>query len=397
MDCFVLLFEAVPDPRAENARHDLCEVLFIALASMLCGAESCADMAEFGRAKEPALRRVLRLEHGIPSHDTFSGVFRLLDAERFEAVFREFMAAFAVEVAGRDRVVALDGKSLCGAFEAGCRATPLHLVSAWAADGRLVLGQRKAQGRAEVDAALELVALLRLDGTIVTADALHCHRAMAEAIGRRGGDYALVVKGNRGPIYAAAKSLADAADPATAASLARRDHGRFEERRCLVAPVPAELQEQLAFPGLAAVARIDSLRRIDGREECATRYVLLSTILEPDSALNVVRAHWGIENRLHWVLASSSTRTAPGPEKTMPPKTSHSSGASPSTSSRPTPTRPPYDERSSVQDGRTTTSSTSSHKCDSPARKRERGELRHPAPLPRTWEREGPAAVAAGG
>jgi predicted transposase YbfD/YdcC len=302
MDRFVALFGELPDPRAENARHELCELLFIALAATLCGAESCADMAEFGRAKQAALRRVLRLAHGIPSHDTFSRVFRLLDPERFEAAFRGFMAAFAAAAPRTDGVVALDGKSLCAAFEAGARSTPLHLVSAWAADGRLVLGQRLAQGRAEVEAALELVGLLRLEGTIVTADALHCHREMAQAIRDRGGDYALAVKGNRGPIYEAAKALVDGAEPQAETSRAEQAHGRFEERRCVVAAVPPELAKRLKFPGLAAVARLDGLRRLDRREERVTRYFLLSRQLAPDAALNVVRSHWGIENRLHWVL-----------------------------------------------------------------------------------------------
>lgn len=302
MDRFVALFGELPDPRAENARHELCELLFIALAATLCGAESCADMAEFGRAKQAALRRVLRLAHGIPSHDTFSRVFRLLDPERFEAAFRGFMAAFAAAAPRTDGVVALDGKSLCAAFEAGARSTPLHLVSAWAADGRLVLGQRLAQGRAEVEAALELVGLLRLEGTIVTADALHCHREMAQAIRDRGGDYALAVKGNRGPIYEAAKALVDGAEPQAETRRAEQAHGRFEERRCVVAAVPPELAKRLKFPGLAAVARLDGLRRLDTREERVTRYFLLSRQLAPDAALNVVRSHWGIENRLHWVL-----------------------------------------------------------------------------------------------
>ena len=302
MDRFVALFGELPDPRAENARHELCELLFIALAATLCGAESCADMAEFGRAKQAALRRVLRLEHGIPSHDTFSRVFRLLDPERFEAAFRGFMAGFAAAAPRTDGVVALDGKSLCGAFESGARSTPLHLVSAWAADGRLVLGQRLAQGRAEVEAALELVGLLRLEGTIVTADALHCHRKMAQAIRERGGDYALAVKGNRGPIYEAAKALVDGAEPQAETRRAEQAHGRFEERRCVVAAVPPELAKRLKFPGLAAVARLDGLRRLDTREERVTRYFLLSRQLAPDAALNVVRSHWGIENRLHWVL-----------------------------------------------------------------------------------------------
>jgi hypothetical protein len=138
MQALGLFFASVPDPRAGNARHDLSELLFIAFAAVLCGAESCADMAEFGCAKAAALRQVLRLRHGIPSHDTFSRVFRLLDPVPFAAAFRKFTAAFAAHRSGQvgtaGRCVAVDGKSLAGAFESGARATPLHLVTAWATD-----------------------------------------------------------------------------------------------------------------------------------------------------------------------------------------------------------------------------------------------------------------------
>src|SRR5689334_19422872 len=129
-------FRRLADPRAGNARHDLLEVLVIALAAVLCGAETCSDMAEFGQAKEDLLRLFLRLEHGIPSHDTFSRVFRLLDPEAFEAAFRRFMAGFAEQLRG---VIAIDGKALRGAFETGRRTTPLQLVNVWAAEARLAI------------------------------------------------------------------------------------------------------------------------------------------------------------------------------------------------------------------------------------------------------------------
>ncbi len=135
MQALGLFFASVPEPRARNARHDLSELLFIAFAAVLCGAESCEDMAEFGCAKEAVLRQVLRLRHGIPSHDTFSRVFRLLDPVPFAAAFRRFTAAFAAHLSGQvgtaGQCVALDGKSLAGAFESGAKATPLHLVTAW--------------------------------------------------------------------------------------------------------------------------------------------------------------------------------------------------------------------------------------------------------------------------
>ena len=130
------IFREVPDPRADNARHNLVDILVIALAAVLCGAESCADMAEFGCAKQGLLQQLLGLEHEIPSHDTFSRVFRLLDPKAFEPVFRHFMAEFAKELHG---VVAVDGKALRGAFEQGRKTTPLQLVNVWAVEARLAM------------------------------------------------------------------------------------------------------------------------------------------------------------------------------------------------------------------------------------------------------------------
>jgi predicted transposase YbfD/YdcC len=223
----------LPDPRAANARHDLLEVLVIALAAVLCGAAACSDMADFGRAKEDLLRRFLRLENGIPSHDTFSWVFRLLKRPAFEAAFRRFMAAFArangLTLTG---VVALDGKALRSAFERGQSESPLHLVNVWAVEARMALAQHKAPGRNETAGALEVLELLSLEGCIVTTDALHCHRAMATTILERGGDYVLAIKGNRGPLFAAVlRQLARSGKRSTAEQLEPSTHGRREQRR----------------------------------------------------------------------------------------------------------------------------------------------------------------------
>lgn len=303
-----VMFAAVPDPRAGNARHDLAEVLVIAFAAVLCGAETCCDMALFGRSKEALLRQMLRLEHGIPSHDTFSRVFRLLDPIAFEAAFRRFTAGFAERLAGMSgllgQVVAIDGKSLRGAVEAGARTTPLHLVTAWAAESRLVLAQRRAVGRRETAAALEVVALLDLLGATVTADALHGSRAMAKAVRARDGDYALVIKGNRGPLHAAMRDLLAAA-PTPLTQVARTSdlsHGRAEEREAVVLPVPDDWPTRFGFAGLTAVARIDSARRQGPKEERQTRYIALSRLLPAAEVLRVVRAHWTIENGQHWSL-----------------------------------------------------------------------------------------------
>jgi len=305
MGKFKKLFRRLPDPRADNARHDLLEALFIALAAVLCGAESCSDMADFGRSKEGLLRLFLRLEHGIPSHDTFSRVFRLLKPQAFETAFRRFMAAFAatngLNLTG---VVAVDGKALRGAYERGGRATPLQLVNVFAVDARMALAQQKAPGRNETAGALEVLDLLSLEGCLVTADALHCHRSFAAAVLERGGDYVLAIKANRGRLFTAVtQQFARSGKRSNAEQIDRSSHDRREARRATIMR-NTSLATLYSFPGVAAVGRITSHRRLRGQRAVApvVRHYLLSKYMSPKRLLHITRSHWGIENQLHWVL-----------------------------------------------------------------------------------------------
>jgi len=301
MDRFYESFSDIADPRAENAQHDLLELLFIALLASLCGATSCADMAEFGEAKEPLLRQVLSLDHGIPSHDTFSRVFRLLDPAGFEAAFRRFMTAFAqgAKIAKPSGgVVAIDGKLLRRSYERGRRSMPCVMVTAWGARTRMSLANTVATDGNEAEAALRLVEMLQLKGCVVTADALHCHRAMAKAITERGGDYVLAVKANQPALLRDAEAALAAATTATPAQTVERAHGRNEVRTAIVVPA-AKMAGAHDFPKLAAVARLECRR--DG-EKPARRTFLLSKRFPPQRLLDIVRDHWGIENRLHWTL-----------------------------------------------------------------------------------------------
>jgi predicted transposase YbfD/YdcC len=296
MGAFAAQFGEVPDPRARNARHDLLEVIFIAVAAVLCGAEDCTDMALFARSKLEPLREVLELAHGPPSHDTFSRVFRLLDPERFEAAFARFTKAFSGALKG---VVAIDGKALRGAYERGRKSSPLHLVNVWAVEARLAIGQRLAPGRNEVLGAQQALALLSLDGCIVTADALHCRADTAQIILDTGADYALALKANQPTLLAQAEALIEAADPGEeGVSGPAKAHDRTEARAALVVPA-----KDMDFPGLAAVARVETHRKTNGVPETViVRYFLLSKLLPPERVLAVARTHWGIENQLHWVL-----------------------------------------------------------------------------------------------
>lgn len=296
METFTACFSSIEDPRAGNARHDLLDVMFVALAAVLCGAEDCTDMADFARAKLGFLRQIVKLEHGPPSHDTFSRVFRLLAPEPFEAAFAKFTASFAGALKG---VVAIDGKALRGAYERGRKSCPLHLVNVWAAEARLVIGQRLAPGRNEVLGAQQALALLRLDGCIVTADALHCRADTARAILETGADYVLALKANHPTLLAQAKALIAGADPADVAGHPpARAHDRLERRSAIIVPATG-----IDFPGVAAVARVEThCNRAGTPEPVITRFFLLSTPLSPERVLEVARTHWTIENQLHWVL-----------------------------------------------------------------------------------------------
>ena len=287
MKSFAACFADLPDPRAENALHDLRELLFIALLATLCGATSCSDMALFARTKAYLLQPILTLKHGLPSHDTFSRVFRMLDPEAFERSFRQFMKAFAkaAKIKRAKGVVALDGKALRRGYERGKSHMPPIMVTAWAAQTRMALANMLAPNNNEAAAALQLIELIQLKGCVVTADALHCNRAMAKAITDRGGDYVLAVKDNQPALLADAKAAIAAATGKGAKPVATVDagHGRADKRAATVATVK-EMGQKHDFPGLKAVARITSKR------------------YSRTQVLRIVRQNWGIENCLHWPL-----------------------------------------------------------------------------------------------
>jgi predicted transposase YbfD/YdcC len=298
-------FRTLRDPRAANASYPLLEILVVALAAVLCGAKGPTDMADFGRRKIEMLRRFLPLKRGVPSHDVFSDVFRALDPERFERVFRRFMEAFAeFHDLDLDGVIAVDGKSLCGAYERGKSSTPMHMVNVFAAKARMALAARKAPGRNETEAALEILQILRLKRKIVTADALFCSRAFAKTVLDRGGHYVLALKKNQGKLFAdVERCFARKGERDTAVMLEEATHDRREKRRASVMR-NSTLAALHKFPGIVAIARVTSWRRRTGHmaDKPFTRYFLLSKYVPAKRLLDVVRSHWGIENQLHWIL-----------------------------------------------------------------------------------------------
>jgi predicted transposase YbfD/YdcC len=303
LEQFIEFWEGLEDPRHGNAGlHDFHEILAIAMCAVLCGAQGSVDMGLFAKSKEPFLRGFLRLENGVPSHDTFSRLFRMLDPEQFRAAFQRFMSGFSSTCEG---VVAIDGKVLRRSFDKASGKSPLHMVSAWGCEQRLVLAQIATDAKSnEITAIPKLLAMLKLKGTIVTADALNCQRAIAQQIVEQGGDYALALKGNQGTLHRDVAMYLD--DPASKMTRSEprvdADHGRIETRAATVSTDIAWLNEEHLWPGLAAVGKVERTREIEGKTTFETAYYLLSAPLTPERLNEVARSHWGVENRLHWRL-----------------------------------------------------------------------------------------------
>ncbi len=306
MGIFKDCFETLPDPRTGNAqRHDFLELLIIALAATLSGAETCVDFELFARSKEDFLREFLALEGGVPSHDTFSRLFRLIDPGAFSVCLQRFAQelAAAAKAAG---IVAIDGKGLRTALADARRSTPLALVNAFSSASGLALGQVGVPaGTGEIAALRELLTLLDLNGQTVTADAIHCQRETAQAILDKGADYILGFKSNRFAMYDDALLFLD--DPATRADdeaeTIDANHGRIETRCLRVIFDVAWLAERYSFPGLQALAELVARREeANGEISVSRRLYLLSRKMPAAEALAAIRSHWTVENQLHWVL-----------------------------------------------------------------------------------------------
>lgn len=311
MEMLISIFREVRDPRDVNARHLVASMLFVSLAATLCGAKSAVDIADFGEANETTLGEIVELPHGVPSHDCFSRLFRLLDPEQLAAALSRFgqamRAALGLGPPRAGSVIAVDGKSLRGGYERGRAFMPPMMVSVWDAETRLSIAAQRAANGDEVGATLALLKNLVLKGCVVTGDALHCHPRMAQAVLAAGADYALGLKANNAALLAAAQAAFAQADNAPSrrrpALHERREsgHDRHEKRRVSVIAAPPAAPD---FPGLAAFARIEAERLLGatGKRQTATRYIALSKRLPPERVLAVVRAHWSIENDLHWQL-----------------------------------------------------------------------------------------------
>jgi len=307
IDCF----RDLPDPRIERTRHHrLIDVMVIGFCATLAGGEGFNDMEMFGTEKEAWFRSFLELPHGIPSHDTFNRVFQSLDPKSFCECFLRWTEGLRTTVSAE--IVAIDGKALRRALDKG-RTLP-HIVSAWAADNGLVLGQAKVDEKSnEITAIPELLRALELTGCIVTTDAMGCQKKIAREIVDADADYALALKGNHEAVHNEVKSYLDDAIHQWAKGQDRvpeldycetveKNHGRIETRRFWQSTNVDWFADRDQWEGLKSFGAVESVRDIDGVVTTDRRYYLLSLSRDVRLFAKASRLHWGVENSVHWLL-----------------------------------------------------------------------------------------------
>jgi predicted transposase YbfD/YdcC len=302
----------VKDPRIGNAtRHKLIDILVIAICAVVCGADGWSDVALFGRSKQKWLKTFLELPHGIPSHDTFGRVFGLINPEEFERSFLAWVAE--IQKLTQGEVIAIDGKQLRGSVDRFEGQSVINVVSAWATANELVLGQVKVDEKSnEITAIPKLLEVLDISGCLVTIDAIGTQTEIAEKIIAQGGDYLLAVKENQLHLYEDLERLFSLDQQEgfqspgyTYTRKVDNSHGRMEIRECWAVSEEdylAYVRDRQKWKNLSTLAMIRSERRVGETVEIKTRYFISSAVMKAKAFLKAKRSHWGIENRLHWVL-----------------------------------------------------------------------------------------------
>lgn len=305
-------FSEVKDPRIERTkRHQLLDIIIIAICGAICGADSWVAMEEYGNAKIRWLRSLLQLPNGIPSHDTFGRVFARLDPEDFQRCFLNWVE-IVNEISG-GQVVALDGKRLRRSHDRPLGKDAIRMVSAWASENRLVLGQVKVDDASnEITALPELLKLLTLKGCIVTIDAIGCQTDIAELIVIQEADYVLALKGNQGTLHQDVQGLFVYAQEIGFKDVAHdfhktvnKGHGRIEIRQHWTISEPDfldYLDPKRVWTGLQSIGLVEAERRVGDKVSREARYYISSLSGDAAEFGQAVRSHWGIENCVHWVL-----------------------------------------------------------------------------------------------
>jgi predicted transposase YbfD/YdcC len=306
-------FSSMEDPRIDRKKlYPLIEIIFLTITAVVSGADHFTDISIFGEANLRWLRKYLPYTNGIPSHDALGYFFSRLDPQAFKERFIEWIESVAKVTKGE--IVAIDGKTLRGSYDKCGNKSAIHMVSAWATNARLVLGQRKVDDKSnEITAIPELLSMLELSGCIVTIDAMGCQKEIAKTIRSKGADYVLALKGNQGIFHEQVveffedqceREFADYCDSEAMGSYktVERDHGRVDVREYWIVSDIDWLEKKKGWDGLQAIgcARLTSTQ--GEKTSCENRYYITSSALPAKTFGEAVRGHWGIENRLHWVL-----------------------------------------------------------------------------------------------
>jgi predicted transposase YbfD/YdcC len=305
-------FESVDDPRVERTKeYALLDIIVIAICAVICGADDWVEIAGWGNEKLEFLRQFMPLENGIPSHDTFGRVFSRLDAEQFQAAFLRWVQAVFEVSAGQ--VVAIDGKQMRRSHDRNVGKAAIYMVSAWASLNHITLGQRKVDDKSnEITAIPELLKVLALQGCIVTIDAMGCQKEIATTILDQQADYVLALKENQELLYQDTVDLFRHIEQTPSHPLStdyvrtiEKDHGRLEIRECWTITDPQcfpYFRTSHDWPQLQTLVKVRRKRRLADKTTVETHYYIASLPASASTLLNTIRAHWGIENGLHWVL-----------------------------------------------------------------------------------------------
>lgn len=301
-------FSELTDPRRRKVVYPLVNVITIAICAVLCGADDFVAIAAFGKRKRQWLSKFLDLSSGIPSHDRFNAILGAIKPDEFQKCLLEFITAVH-EVTG-GQVVAIDGKTLRRSFDRASNKSAIHMVSAWASANHISLGQVVVDEKSnEITAIPKLLEILELSGCLVTIDAMGCQVEIARAIVDAGADYVLAVKENQPTLAHGIESFfSDRLEDDFAGVEARRHatdekgHGREEHREYTVCRVPEKLPDRGRWPRLTAIGMVFTMALRDGVEHTECRFYILSSYLSAKRFAQAVRAHWSIENRLHWQL-----------------------------------------------------------------------------------------------
>jgi predicted transposase YbfD/YdcC len=312
-------FATLTDPRcpdAPNSRHQLMDMLIIAVCAVICGADGWEDIEEYGTSQAAWFATFLDLPHGIPSHDTFRRVLSRLDPEELTQCFIAWTEALS-EASGGE-IVSIDGKTLRHSFDQATGQAAIHMVSAWASANRLVLGQLKVEEKSnEITAIPKLIQMLDVAGATVTIDAMGCQKEIAKVITDREADYVLALKENHPTLSGDVTRFFDEAKATAFADIAHAyhetvdgDHGRIETRRYWITSDIEWLGAKASWAKLHSIGMVESCREVGETVQVETRYFLTSLPAQSVRFAQAVRQHWGIENSLHWVLDVSFNEDA---------------------------------------------------------------------------------------